>query len=509
MRQTGKNLLLMAVMALLAAGLGLYAWLGVAKPGEREERRKQEEARLVSLGPPAAGARADAGAEQIEFSKITLQAKGETTVLEYQDGTWRMVAPVAAAVDSFAVDGLVSELRTGSVTGTIEENPSAEDLKRYGLDPPRIVVTAVARRKGGGEERDIQLEGGAENPFDGSIYLRRKGDPRVYAAQGGVRWNLEKSAYDLRDKQVLAVLDKDLQRVEVRAERNALVLERGDGDAWRITQPIADTADARVVSSFLNELRGQRATAFRADTPEERARTGVDKPAIAATFTPKQGEPIRFALGRISADAGQSYFVLRTQGAESILAEVPQSAFAALEKKPADLRDKSVLRFERDKVARIALGLGDKSRIVVERSGADAGTSDDWKILEPKPGPAKKFKLSSVLWMLESLQAKQIGEERPKSWAKYGTDAPEREVSLMDASGNVLARLVVGKKVPGQEGVRYARGSRDRVVEIEESRLSELPSSIDDLLDKPVASAGAPGAADGGGPLKQSSTQPR
>ena len=27
MRQTGKNLLLMGVMALLAAGLGLYAWL--------------------------------------------------------------------------------------------------------------------------------------------------------------------------------------------------------------------------------------------------------------------------------------------------------------------------------------------------------------------------------------------------------------------------------------------------------------------------------------------------
>jgi Domain of unknown function (DUF4340) len=494
-KQTGKNLLLMGVVGLLAGGLGLYAWLGVAKPLAREEQQKLEDARLVSLGPAGQDDRPDAGSAEIEFSKITLQAKGETTVLEHRDGTWRMVSPVAAAVDSFAVDALVSELRTGAVTRTIEENPTPEDLKRYGLDAPRILVTAMARRKGGGEEREIQLQGGAENPFDGSIYLRRKGDPRVYSAQGGVRWNLEKSAFDLRDKDVFAVPDKELRRVEVRGERNAWVLERGDGDAWRITQPISDSADARLVTSFLNELKGQRATAFRTDSPEERARTGVGKPAAVVTFTPKQGEPIRLALGRISADAGQSVFALRTQGTESILAEVPPGVLTTLEKKPADLRDKSVLRFERDKVARIAIGQADKSRILVERVAGDAGSSEEWKILEPKAGPARKFKLSSVLWMLESLQAKQIGEDRPKSWARYGTDAPEREVSLLDASGNVLARLAVGKKVPGQEGMRYARGSRDRVVEIDESRLAELPGSIEDLLDKPIASAGAP---DGG-----------
>lgn len=494
MKQTQKNLLLMGVLAVLAGGLGLYAWLGVAKPQERAERLKADEARLVSLG--TAGQDGDAGTADIEFSKITLQSKGETTVLERHDETWRMVAPVAAAVDSYAVDSLVTELRTGSVKESVEENPTPEDLKRYGLDAPRFTVTAVARRKSSGEEREILLKGGAENPFDGSVYLQRRDDPRVYSAQGGVRWNLEKSAFDLRDKEVLAVPEKDVQRVEVRAGRNGWVLERGDGDAWRIAQPIADRADARVVSTLLSDLKVQRATAFRADTPEERARTGVDKPVSTATFTLKQGEPIHLAIGRPGSDAGPSLFVLRTRGNVSVLAEIPEAALAALEKKPADLRDKAVLHFDRARVARISFARADGSRIVVERVAADAGSTEEWRVVEPKQGPAKKFKLSSLLWTLESLQAKQVGEEKPKSWSKYGVEKPERDISLLDASGNALARLALGKSVPGQEGVRYARGSRDQVLEIEESRLSELPSSIEDILDQPVA---ATGAADGGG----------
>jgi hypothetical protein len=494
-KQTGKNLLLLGLLALIAGGLGLYAWLGVAKPQQREEFRKAGEARLVWLDAVGQADGADAGARDVEFSRITLQAKGETTVLERHDGTWRMVSPVAAPVDSFAVDGLVSELQTGAVKETIEENPTAEDLKRYGLDSPRFILTAMARRKSGGEEREIVLKGGAENPFDGSVYLQRRDDPRVYSAQGGIRWSLEKSAFDLRDKEVLAVPEKELQRVEVRARRSGWVLERGDGETWRIAQPIADRADARRVATFLSELKAQRATAFRADTPEERARTGVDKPVSVAILTLKQGEPIRLAVGRSGSDAAPSLFVLRTQGNQSVLAEVPEGVMAALSKQPADLRDKSVLHFDRASVARIALGRADGSRIVVERVPGDAGFSEDWRVVEPRQGPAKKFKLSSLLWTLESLQAKQLGEERPKSWAKYGVEKPEREVSLLDASGKPLARLAVGRSVPGQEGVRYARGSRDQVLEIDESRLADLPASVDDVLDNPVAAAGA---ADGG-----------
>jgi hypothetical protein len=482
----GKNLLLVGVLAVLAGGLGLYAWLGVTKPQQREERRKAEDARLFPIGEAG---QVDAGPRELEFSRISLQAKGDTTVLERQDGAWRMVSPVAAPVDTYAVDGLISEFQTGTVKETIEEKPTPEDLKRYGLDAPRFVLRARGKLKSGGPEREIILKGGAENSFDGSVYLQRGDDPRVYSASGGLRWHLEKSAFDLRDKEILAVPEKDLQRVEVRSGKNGWVVERGEGDSWRITQPIADRADARTVSSLLSELRGQRATSFRADTPEERARTGVDKPASAVTLTLKQGDPIRLALGRSGADAGPSAFVLRTQGSQSVLAEVPESVLTALNKQPADLRDKSVVQFDRAKVARIALARADGSRIALERVAGDAGVSEDWRVLEPRQGPAKKFKLSSLLWTLESLQARQLGEERPKSWAKYGLDKPEREVSLLDTSGKILARLALGKSVPGQEGARYARGTREQVLEIDESRLADLPASVEDVLDAPIAAA--------------------
>ena len=53
----------------------------------------------------------------------------------------------------------------------------------------------------------MTLYGGIENPFDGSVYVRRDGDSRVYSADGAVRYALEKDLYALRDKEFLGFDD--------------------------------------------------------------------------------------------------------------------------------------------------------------------------------------------------------------------------------------------------------------------------------------------------------------
>ncbi len=490
MTQLRKNVLTIAVLAVLTGGAGLYAWLGVMKGDEAEKKSKVEATKLVSLGEDSSASDA-AGRSARGFKRIALTAKGEKTVLEKHGGEWRIVEPVVASVDKIAVDGLVSQLLTGRIKEALEEKPTAEDLRRYGLDQPRFEVTATVETPSGTKE--LVLKGGAENTFDGSVYLLRGDDGKVYSAPGGLRWSLEKTTWDLRDKEVLAVPDAKLSRIELKAPHRAYTLVRDAGKkAWRVTAPTDFAADAKEVTELASSLKNQRAIAFRQDSASEREKLGLEKPAMVASFTLESGDQIRLTLGQVELDGATKVYALREAGHETILAEVPASALGALDRDPLLLRDKSVLTFEKDQADQLVFRAAKGMEIAVQRvRNASGAATEDWKVIRPEQGPAKKFKLASILWMLGSLKAQAFGEENPKRWTKWGLDKPTREVLLLDKAGKAIGHLRVGAEVPERENVRFMRGTRDQVLEVDSERLEDLPDTVDALMDRPAAGAGA------------------
>lgn len=456
----------------LVAGIALSCRRG--EPEERAQRTPERGRPAAATEEPANTRPRPAG----ELTRITVETRGERTVLQRRDGAWRMVSPADAPVDSFNVEALTSALRTAAFS-VVDERPGPDALKKYGLSPPRFVVTTRW------DDTEEVLKGGAENPFDGSVYLQRGGDPRVFSAPGQVRIGLDKTPYELRDKQVLAVPQDEVRRIELRAGKVAYVLERAEKkDAWRVVRPYEDAAQASEVTRLLSALRAVRATAFLSDTPSDRQRAGVAAPVASATFTLARGDGVRLAFGRV----GDQLFVLRVDGSAGALAEVPAVALAALERDPTSFRDRSLLRFEKERVTRVTVERPGSPRIVVERASADGGASE-WRLVEPRQGPARAFKMSQVLWALDALPAKAIVEERPKSLARYGLDRPERTVTLGGERGAVLARLVLGSVVGSADGLRYARGSLEGVATVEEARLAELPESADELVEAPATSS--------------------
>src|SRR5207237_852544 len=154
---------------------------------------------------------------------------------------WRLIAPVDAPADKVAVDQLVSELQQAKFKHLIEEAPDPAALARYGLEPPQFVITAEALL-GDGQRRTVKLEGGIENTFDGTVYLRRDGSPQVWSAEGGVRWSLQKSAYDLREKTIVEVDEAACTGLEVKTKVNSYSLQRAPDKSWRFTQPFESLA---------------------------------------------------------------------------------------------------------------------------------------------------------------------------------------------------------------------------------------------------------------------------
>lgn len=497
MKQTQKNLVTLLALTASAAGLGLYAWYGVKEPEAREAEHKQVSEQLFAAHE--AGEKGeDGGAPPAPvFTQLTVKASGGTTELvREKNGTWKVTAPVSAKAEASVVEAITSTLASSKFAATVEETPTDADLEKYGLKTPAFTVTAKAYVGDPSRERTVTLHGGIENTFDGSVYVRREGDPKVYAAPGSVRWSLDKDTFTLRSKELLGPLEEpSFQRIEVKAKANAYLLER-DTSGWRLVKPVAERADEVKVADLLAALKEQRALSFPVDTAEARKQLGLEAPVVDARFTPTAGEPVRVRLSQVTADGATKVYALREQGAEALLGEVSEHALTLLDVGVPELKDKRVLAFRREDVKRVVFhpGGGAEPLTVMSVSGTDGGAGV-WEVESPKRGKAQHFRVVSVLSSLDTFKASGFGEAKPKSWAKYGLTDASKGAVLYGADGKELARLWLGHEVKDKPGTVYARGSGPDVLEVSATWV-ELPTKVEDLLEPPPSPAGADGGPD-------------
>ncbi len=478
MNQMQKTLATLGALVVAAAAVGLFAWKGVAEKDTRARDEKDRDERLFAAEGP--GERSpDGGAAKAEFVKLIVTTQGQTTTLVREPGqAWRLVSPISARADVLVLDTLVSQLQTARFKTTLEGEATDAELKTYGLDAPSFVVEAEAVVEGAA--RKTRLEGGIENPFDGTIYMRRDGSRKVQLAEGGVRWSLAKTPFDLREKELLAVEEKSLKRFSVKTRINDWELERGEDRLWRLTRPEQTLADAVTVTSLLGSLRGEHATGF----PEGTASAlGFDTPEITARFVTDEGETT-IKIVRPTGDAGGQLYALREDANGVVIGSFNPSVTSSFERNAMELRDRSVINFRRDAVTRAVFRNADGTEVIVEKESVDA-SAEAWQVVAPRRGPAKVYKLANTLWTLSATKSGPLIVDKPseKELKDYSLDGKGRGIELFGADGQLLARLRIGKELTGKTATFAVLGTRQAIVELDGSRFNELPQRADDLLD--------------------------
>lgn len=285
-------------------------------------------------------------------------------------------------------------------------------------------------------------------------------------------------------EKVFAVEAGTIEEVQVQAVSGDTTTLRRSGDGWQIVEPTELEADTSAVSSLVSTLESLESQRIVDENPESFSQYGLDPARMSIAFR-AAGETAmrRLLLGERTPTGADLY--ARVEGEPRLLL-IASYLEDSLNKTTFDLRDKSVLKFERDGVDALTLDAGSRAALQFTRQG------DDWRITAPVDAKADFSTVDGLIGrMFQARMQSIVAPDEPGAGPElaaadlreYGLDSPA--VTATFGSGSSRAVLAVGSET--DTGARYARDlSRPMVFTIDSALYDELARAADEFRSKDV-----------------------
>ena len=149
-------------------------------------------------------------------------------------------------------------------------------------------------------------------------------------------------------QKVFAVEADKIEELEVKAASGERTVLKKAGDAWRIVEPIQAKADEAEVTGIVTNLASLEIQRVVDENAADLAQFGLAPPRVEVGFKKAgQAEASRLLLGDKTATGGDLYAKLPADKRVFLVSSFLESTF---NKGTFDLRDKTVLSFDRAKV---------------------------------------------------------------------------------------------------------------------------------------------------------------
>ena len=221
------------------------------------------------------------------LDRLEIASGGETIEFSKDGDDWRLAAPLAAAADFGAVEGLIGSLGGGRMRAV--ESETADALEPFGLDTPAHTISLHAG------SATATLHVGAETP-EGTYYARDAARPLVFTVDASLVTSLERDASEYRRKALFAFRPFNASRLEVERgdevvvfeKRAAAVSEDGEDaeDTWELVAPDTGSVPHGEMDDLLSKLSGLRAESFVAS----RSEAGLGPEQVVATVRAQFGD---------------------------------------------------------------------------------------------------------------------------------------------------------------------------------------------------------------------------
>jgi Domain of unknown function (DUF4340) len=233
-----------------------------------------------------------------KVDRLTVQSPGKAVVLTRANGEWKIEKPYQAPADYGTVEGLIGRVQTAQMKAITAQD--AVDLKPYGLDKPDVSITFGL----GASQATLMLGKKADT---GTVYAKDASRPMVFTVDSALVEDVNKSADQLRRKDVFEFRAFDATAIQVTRGAETLAFEKTTGqgkdagETWRETKPSAKDVDASAFDTFLTKLSNLRAQSFVDAGPK--TKTGLESPAMVVVVRFDEGrKEERVSFGRVGTD---------------------------------------------------------------------------------------------------------------------------------------------------------------------------------------------------------------
>ena len=268
------------------SGLSAYAQFGDAKE--------------VALVPAAVLTNADKslgdlrdkailGVSQFDIKSLSITNEHGPLSLAKDGGEWALKKPFEAGTATTEINAFLNEITSAQADDFVTDK--ADDLAKYGLDSPKITLTA-------------QLNDGSEKTLsvgmkDENHYAKASTRPEIIKISSSFYDKLNIKASELRNKDIFKLDRDNLSKIEIKNPNLTLVAEKS-GDKWTIKEPAdkkdKDAPPVKIINPF--DTKAEEIL----DSPSADVKAKLAKPAIEAKLTYKDGKTIEIKVSPAYAE---------------------------------------------------------------------------------------------------------------------------------------------------------------------------------------------------------------
>ena len=292
-----------------------------------------------------------------------------------------------------------------------------------------------------------------------------------------VTWKQPEGGADAAKKQdkVFAGLDSSkIEELKVTSAAGDATTVKKDAGGWQVMQPVTAKADESEIGSLTSALASTEVSRVVDENPTNLNDYGLSNPRIEVDFKAAGDKDYRKLMVGGKTPTGGDLYARRNDEKKVFL--IPAFQESTLNRTTFDLRDKGLLKFDREKVDGIDVSAGGKTIAIAKDGG-------DWKLTKPVQTKADFGSVEGLVGRLQTAQMKSIAADQasPADLKKYGLDKPEATVNVN--IGSSRATLLLGGKA--SDNTVYARdASKPAVVTVDSSLVDDLKKDADSYRRK-------------------------
>ena len=291
-----------------------------------------------------------------------------------------------------------------------------------------------------------------------------------------VTWKTPAEPLSKQEKVFAGVQTDKIDELKVTSDKGDVTTLKKDNGNWQLVAPVAARADEAEASGIANAVGQVEIVRVIDENPTDLKGYGLDMPRVEVDFKGTGDKDYRRLLIGEKSPTGADLFARRNDEKKVFL--IPASQETTLNRSTFELRDKTLLKFERDKVDGVEMNAGGKT-VQLAKDGTE------WKITQPLQVRADYGAVEGLIGKLQTTAIKSIVADSasPADLKKYGFDKPTAKVDLK--LGSASATLLLGGTA--EDKTVYARdASKPAVVTVESTLADDLKKGADEFRRKDV-----------------------